>query len=349
MDLRQRGAVHQVGGGGTQTIHYGDGTTLTGTEITNFGQWEGGVLACNDGATVRILGSGEYYFSTDSKLTSHPAVWSFGSVTDGMVIDQRSYYVVKSDRSSWLQESNQLLLFDIQEVKVLEGTYSQAVIIWYLDAQYAFAPLDLAMLKPGLKILPPRSSDTRGYAVTGFDVFGLHTGLIASGDVDAQSGGLRESAELRAVVQPSASGFGDLAGVWQLHGLSAPGGEWTNWVRGTWTVNTDGSSDGLLHRSNGTTSPLRGTVTMASYGVFRVDPFQYTHGVIGSDRNLMVLVTTDSRGEHQMLLGIRSGTAAVGATPCPCPDDDPADGIYRICNYWPLHPGNQWIYTTGDY
>jgi len=31
-----------------------------------------------------------------------------------------------------------------------------------------------------------------------------------------------------------------------------------------------------------------------------------------------------------------------------CMDDDLNDGIYRICNYHPLEPGNSWNYTTGD-
>lgn len=31
-----------------------------------------------------------------------------------------------------------------------------------------------------------------------------------------------------------------------------------------------------------------------------------------------------------------------------CEDDDPSQGIYRICNYFPLTEGNQWSYTTGD-
>lgn len=38
-----------------------------------------------------------------------------------------------------------------------------------------------------------------------------------------------------------------------------------------------------------------------------------------------------------------------GSTECwTCQDDDVVSGIYRICNYWPLNRGNQWIYTTGD-
>jgi hypothetical protein len=32
-----------------------------------------------------------------------------------------------------------------------------------------------------------------------------------------------------------------------------------------------------------------------------------------------------------------------------CLDDDVQNGIYRICNYFPLAKGNHWRYTTGDY
>lgn len=31
-----------------------------------------------------------------------------------------------------------------------------------------------------------------------------------------------------------------------------------------------------------------------------------------------------------------------------CEDDDVSEGIYRICNYFPLINGNQWLYSTGD-
>ena len=31
-----------------------------------------------------------------------------------------------------------------------------------------------------------------------------------------------------------------------------------------------------------------------------------------------------------------------------CQDDDEENGIYRICNYFPINPGNTWKFTTGD-
>ena len=38
----------------------------------------------------------------------------------------------------------------------------------------------------------------------------------------------------------------------------------------------------------------------------------------------------------------------VGGESCQCEDDDLDNGIYRICNYLPLEPGNRWVYTNGD-
>ena len=35
--------------------------------------------------------------------------------------------------------------------------------------------------------------------------------------------------------------------------------------------------------------------------------------------------------------------------PWVCPNDDEANGVYWICNYFPLNPNNQWQYTTGEY
>jgi len=32
-----------------------------------------------------------------------------------------------------------------------------------------------------------------------------------------------------------------------------------------------------------------------------------------------------------------------------CPNDDEANGIYWICNYFPIKPNSQWQYTTGEY
>jgi hypothetical protein len=32
-----------------------------------------------------------------------------------------------------------------------------------------------------------------------------------------------------------------------------------------------------------------------------------------------------------------------------CANDDEINGIYRVCNYFPLDPPNQWQYTTGEY
>jgi hypothetical protein len=32
-----------------------------------------------------------------------------------------------------------------------------------------------------------------------------------------------------------------------------------------------------------------------------------------------------------------------------CANDDEVEGVYRVCNYYPFDPNNQWQYTTGSY
>ena len=548
---------------GTKVIHYGDGTSLTGIEITNTAESGTTSVAYNDGTVVKLLGTPEGYLSSDPMLTSHPAVWSFSSVDDGMVIDQRPYYVVKEDRSQWSLEDTQMILFDVQDVTVSAGKYCDSVIQWTLDTKYPFTSLDLARKRSELGINVPSSQDTKGFSVTEFVIFGFNTGMIAWGDIDARSGELLLAAELEEVGRPHPFGTSDLAGTWSVHGivvgkgpsqhpgwfhcqitfdangrgvwspiidsggnhdyvpepvmwtidadgvvsmpggppfhgvmnqkrdrvvavatmttgshasvqgdnliimqkqsgvafatsdlagtwsecivqtgvwqgwmhgdttidpkgalldvpgtsrdssgvsptmggvtmsltsegvvgvegypvnhgtlsgskdvlvctytmenayyglcvnqrradspfvkgdlsgvwricgLSTQGGTWTNWVHGTWMVNADGSSNGLLYKSDGTASPIGGTVTMANYGVFRIDPFNYTRGVVGSDRDLIVLVTTDSLNEHQMLIGTRADPDASFVDYMPV--DPKAHGIKTF----------QWTYgRTGQY
>ena len=52
-----------------------------------------------------------------------------------------------------------------------------------------------------------------------------------------------------------------------------------------------------------------------------------------------------------VILTLRMALGLDPLKPCQwkCLDDDVNHGIYRICNYFPLNPGNQWNYTTGDY
>jgi len=179
---------------GTLIVPYTSGA-IQGTGIVNFE--EGMTLyATNDGAEVKLLSINNAYFSTDQFLTAHPAAWTFSTVTDDMLVDIGIYYDVHYDlTSSYLQEYL-AILFDIQDVTIPLGQQSNAVIMWFLDENYSFTSLNFYGKDVDLGIILPDSTQTGGRSVTDFMIYSNGIGMIAVGDIDAESGELVNLAEL---------------------------------------------------------------------------------------------------------------------------------------------------------
>jgi len=181
--------------GESETVPYLSGP-ITGVQIIENNNT---LVGTNDGLNVSFLASGEWILSTDPNLTAHPPAWSFAGLYDGMIIDQGVWYLVKKDMSEWEAKDKQQLLIDIQDITVPQGHYNNAVVFWYLDTAYSFTPLDFHGKEFDLDITLPSSSQAAGYAVTGFDIFAVNTGLIAQGDIDAATGSLNDLAVLKQV------------------------------------------------------------------------------------------------------------------------------------------------------
>jgi hypothetical protein len=189
---------------GTLTVPYTSGA-IEGTGIVNFSDI-GTIYATNDGSEVKWLGSDDFYFSTDQSLTAHPPVWTFSTVTDDMPLDQGTFYNYYPSSDSYEQDDNQSLLFDIQNVTVLSGSYNDAVIIWYLDEKFDFVGLNFDGKESDLGITLPDEIQTAYYSVTAFDVYAYGIGSIASGDIAAESGVLLNLAELADISLPDLQG-----------------------------------------------------------------------------------------------------------------------------------------------
>lgn len=185
---------------GTLTVPYQLGA-IEGTGIVNFSD-VGTFYATNDGGEVKWLGSDDFYFSIDQSLNAHPLVWLFSTVLDDMLLDQGTFYNYYPSSGLYELDDNQSLLFDIQNVTVLSGSYSDAVIIWYLDEKYDFTDLDFDGKESDLGITLPVISQTGGHSVTAIDIFAYGIGSIASGDIAAESGQLVNLAELFTIDFP---------------------------------------------------------------------------------------------------------------------------------------------------
>ena len=181
--------------GETETVPYLSGP-ITGVQIIENNNT---LVGTNDGLNVSFLASGEWILSTDPNLAAHPPAWTFSGLYDDMIINQGVWYLVKKDLSEWQAVDNQQLLIDIQDITVPEGYHNKAVIFWYLDTAYSFAPLDFHGNESDLGITLPSSSQTAGYSVTGFDIFAVNTGVIAQGDINADTGSLNDLAVLKQI------------------------------------------------------------------------------------------------------------------------------------------------------
>jgi hypothetical protein len=155
----------------------------------------------NSGASARFLGAEGWFASTDTNLTAHPSCWSFSQVYDGMIVSQ-SYYAVKEDLSEFVGPDTQNILIDVQNVTLPAGTYSNSVIFWYLDLGKPYTTLDFHGKESELGIILPSGSETEGYSVTDFEIYGRNAGLVAGGDIEAISGNLNSLRRLQSVVSP---------------------------------------------------------------------------------------------------------------------------------------------------
>jgi hypothetical protein len=186
---------------GTETVPYESGP-ITGTIFQDSDPSNERNVYFYDVNTVKLLETrykgNDYYLSTNCKLTAHPPEWSFGMMQDKMIIDQTgTWHMLNKNEllDCILNPGDQMLFIRIQDVKLQGKTYPKAVIIYYLDLKYSWVPLLFSGKESSMGITLPSDSETEGYAVTEFEIRGYNVGVIAHGDVDAETGELQYFAE----------------------------------------------------------------------------------------------------------------------------------------------------------
>ena len=226
--------------GGDETVPYESGP-VSGVTLTNYSDW-GTAIVSNDANCVKFLGGGEWYLSTDTSLSAPPPGYTFASLCDGMIIEQGEHYNVKKDLSNWEKVDNQMLLINIQDVTVPQGHHLDTVVIWYLDTDFAFTPIDFHGKETELGIIMPSNNDTNGYAVTAFEIYALRMGIIAQGDIDAATGSLNNLAELKEIYTSFSDGF-------EIGHISSP--PWLLEGDSNWSVSTSEAHLGLYSAQAG--------------------------------------------------------------------------------------------------
>lgn len=108
----------------------------------------------------------------------------------------------------------------------------------------------------------------------------------------------------------------DLAGTWEVHTLATgPGAPW--WSRGQLTIASNGSFTGSTTRSDGSSGPTSGTITLAADGTLTRNGSAAARGALDAGRSVMVWTDTWSTGNpgtSEIILGVRTGGVTTGAT-----------------------------------
>ena len=190
---------------GTVTVPFLSGT-LTGVNITGSDDGMIASAVANDGATVYLYISADEtsgarsYVASDCNLSSPAPAFACSGLYDGMVKNQTSCFLVPPDLSDCTEiQINSKRLVDVQDVRVAEGYYQDAVIFWILDTAKPFVNLNFFGLDQTLGIEYPDAASAQGYSITGFEIYGIGAALIGKGNVDAGSGQLTELWELVSV------------------------------------------------------------------------------------------------------------------------------------------------------
>jgi len=154
----------------------------------------------NDGTTVRFLEYNGFYLAKDCDLSAPSPHASFTTMYNGMVIDQTAnqHQVEVANMSNCVSElGSQKLLVKVENVRVQDVDYPNALVWYYLDTDIPYASLDFAGRDTAYGITLPTSFETGGFSVTAFDIYGANnTGQIAQGDVAATTGTLNDAYEL---------------------------------------------------------------------------------------------------------------------------------------------------------
>ena len=183
--------------GGQQTVPFGNGETFTGTWITNavYGLSDiADLLVYMDANYAQVLALEGNFVAEDPNMFAPASGGRFGPFADGDIVPQGGFYVIPMNGSPAFYNSNSGIhvLYDVQDVTVPYGTYTDCLIEWQLDATHGCTGLNFFGMDAVLGVALPTGAETNGWSVEGISITAPGFGKIADGQITAGSGTLEE-------------------------------------------------------------------------------------------------------------------------------------------------------------
>ena len=214
--------------GENEEVSYGDGTVLNGVYLLVSDSTLDFLMHLDD-VGVKLLGDHASYYGADAQL-HNPPDYFLGEFSDDEVLTYDCWHrLQKPDLQSLGTICLNDYLCDIQTVTLPSGVYTDALILWTLDSDHPYAPLDPHGLDMGIEM--PTAVSTQNQAVTQIEIRGMGLGTVAEGDFDAASGDL---AWLRDWVPSPVAGDCDLDEDVDLSDLAMLASRWDAAPRQWW-------------------------------------------------------------------------------------------------------------------
>ena len=138
-------------------------------------------------------------------------------------------------------------------------------------------------------------------------VLNAHAGMIVNTMTDG-GGGYNLGISLKQ--GGSTYSLGDLEGMWSFHTLtSGEASDWLGWLYGTQTITDTGDATVTsITRSDGdSTIPGGTTMTISSSGIVTIPGTEF-HGVMNSQKDMIVSTMDDGGGGYNLSIYLRQGT-----------------------------------------
>lgn len=230
----------------------------------------------------------------------------------GMAGSWRNHMLAAGDapeKFGWLHNSMTYnaagdLIANSEITDSLKGTYS-----W----TYSYA--DLALDAAG--IIKPQSDTlllSQGVEIRGVMNSGENLSVLTGSYSPADAAGVGNDNLIVSIKRTGATfATTDMAGTWQYHALSVGDGAGTNlWAYGTFTVDAGGVlSYASMTRSTGDASlPAAETLVMSADGTVTSASRPSLHGVMSSDKKVIVYTVTDEEGgPYTLAVAVKAGAA----------------------------------------
>lgn len=182
---------------GTELIRYQTGDLL-GT-IVRFGNTDQ-IFYTEKKYLYWLKVDSKFILSTDCALTAYPSGCIYGEIYDGKVIEFIGpFYAVFEDHCEVISSNVSVAFVQIQDVKISGKRYNNALVLWMLQDNHPFIPLEFYGKDEEIGLRLPTAEQTNYTAIDHLNIFGFKSGLIAVADIGFTTGRLNSLSELVSI------------------------------------------------------------------------------------------------------------------------------------------------------